>query len=557
MPPDWHLREVPADLARLYHRKGWWRDETLGQVLAAGLARAGGRDFRIHSLARPWDGTLADVAGLARAAAGGLRARGVHPGDVVAFQLPNWLEAAVTFYAASFLGAVLVPIVHFYGPKEVSHILRQSRARALVTADRFGHLDHLATLELLRPDLPDLEVVAVVNGDRPALHAGATPEGTVPFARLLDGPELTGPVPVDPGCPAAVAYTSGTTADAKGVVHAHRTLVCEVRQLGALQAPGAGPTLTGAPVAHGIGMLSGLLLPLDRGQPVHLTDVWDPGQVLEDMAASGLSAGSGSTYFLTSLLDHPALGARHLELMRHIGLGGSSIPRAVADRATRLGISIVRMYGSTEHPSTTGATHADPLEKRLGTDGRPLAGVDVRVVEVDGEGRELPAGTPGEIVSRGPDCFLGYVDPALNRAAFDSDGWYATGDVGFLDRDGWLTITDRKKDIIIRGGENVSAVEVEELLARMAGLAEVAVVAAPDRRLGEHGCAFLRLLPGAAAPDLETVRAHLEAAGLARQKWPEELRVVEELPRTPSGKVQKFALRDRLRAEAAGSAPVS
>ena len=149
------------------------------------------------------------------------------------------------------------------------------------------------------------------------------------------------------------------------------------------------------------------------------------------------------------------------------------------------------------------------------------------------------------------------MDPALNRAAFDSDGWYATGDVGFLDRDGWLTITDRKKDIIIRGGENVSAVEVEELLARMAGLAEVAVVAAPDRRLGEHGCAFLRLLPGAAAPDLETVRAHLEAAGLARQKWPEELRVVEELPRTPSGKVQKFALRDRLRAEAAGSAPVS
>ena len=151
MPPDWHLREVPADLARLYHRKGWWRDETLGQVLAAGLARAGGRDFRIHSLARPWDGTLADVAGLARAAAGGLRARGVHPGDVVAFQLPNWLEAAVTFYAASFLGAVLVPIVHFYGPKEVRYILGRSGARLLVTADRFRGIEFLELLRCPQP----------------------------------------------------------------------------------------------------------------------------------------------------------------------------------------------------------------------------------------------------------------------------------------------------------------------------------------------------------------------------------------------------------------------
>jgi acyl-CoA synthetase (AMP-forming)/AMP-acid ligase II len=550
--PDWQLRDAPAGLARLYHDRGWWRDETLGQVLAAGLDRAGHRDFRIHSRTRPWAGTLADVAGLALGVAGGLRARGVGPGDVVAFQVPNWLEAAVTFYAASFLGAVLVPIVHFYGRKEVGHILRQSRARALVTADRYGHLDYLQSLDALRPELPELELVAVVNGDRPALAPGPVPPGTIPFARLLDGPALAGPLAGDPAAPAAVAYTSGTTADPKGVVHAHRTLVFEVRQLGALQAQGAGPTLTGAPVAHGIGMLSGLLLPLDRRQPVHLTDVWDPSQVLSDMAEFGLTAGSGATYFLTSLLDDPGLTARHLSLMGHIGLGGSSIPRAVADRATALGISLVRMYGSTEHPSTTGATHDDPLEKRLATDGRVLPGVEVRVV--DAAGRDVRPGTAGEIVSRGPDCFAGYVDPALTRDAFDAEGWFATGDVGALDLDGWLTITDRKKDVIIRGGENVSAVEVEELLARLPGVAEVAVVAAPDPRLGEHACAFVRVAPGAGPPDLEAVRAHLEAAGLARPKWPEELRLVEDFPRTPSGKVQKFALRDRLRAEAAPAA---
>jgi acyl-CoA synthetase len=160
----------------------------------------------------------------------------------------------------------------------------------------------------------------------------------------------------------------------------------------------------------------------------------------------------------------------------------------------------------------------------------------------------VEVGQPGEILSRGADRFAGYTDPALTAEAVDADGWFSTGDIGVIDADGYLTITDRVKDIIIRGGENVSAAEVEQLLAHMKGVAEVAVVAAPDERLGEHGCAFFRMQPGNEPPDLEDVKAHLAAAGLTRQKWPEELRVVEELPRTPSGKVQKFVLRQRLRA---------
>ena len=169
---------------------------------------------------------------------------------------------------------------------------------------------------------------------------------------------------------------------------------------------------------------------------------------------------------------------------------------------------------------------------------------------VDEEGRDVGVGRPGEILTRGPDRFAGYTDPALTAAAIDEEGWFRTGDVGVIDADGYLTITDRVKDIIIRGGENVSAAEVEQLLAHMEGVAEVAVVAAPDERLGEHGCAFFRMQPGHEAPDLEAVRAHLAAAGLAKQKWPEELRVVDDLPRTASGKVQKFVLRQRLRSGA-------
>jgi acyl-CoA synthetase (AMP-forming)/AMP-acid ligase II len=222
------------------------------------------------------------------------------------------------------------------------------------------------------------------------------------------------------------------------------------------------------------------------------------------------------------------------------------VPAAVTERATNLGISIVRSFGSTEHPSITGNRHEAPLEKRLYTDGRPLPGVELRLV--DDDGRDVEVGEPGEILSRGPDCFVGYTDPDATRAAVDADGWYSTGDIGVLDADGYLAITDRKKDIIIRGGENVSAAEVEELLARLPGVAECAVVAAPDARLGEHACAFLRLAPAAPETALTDVRAHLERAGLARQKWPEELHVVDDFPRTASGKVQKFVLRQQLRA---------
>jgi acyl-CoA synthetase len=434
--------------------------------------------------------------------------------------------------------------VHFYGPKEVGFILRQSGARVLVTADRFGHLDFLANLDNLRPDLPDLELVAVVTDD------ADLPRDLLPFMALAGDDAIAAPARVDPSAPALVAYTSGTTADPKGVVHAHRTIGFEIRQLGAMQAPRGGPPmLVGAPVGHGIGMLSALLIPVFRREPIHLIDVWDPSVVLAAMLEDDVYSGAGATFFLTSLLDHPDFADEHRELMRHVGLGGSSVPAAVTDRADAMWISIVRMYGSTEHPSITGARHEEPREKRLYTDGHPLSGVEIRLL--DDDGKEVGSDMAGEIHSRGPDCFPGYTDRTLTNECFDAEGWYATGDVGMLDEDGYLSIVDRKKDIIIRGGENISALEVEELVLRLPGVAEVAVVAAPDARLGEHACAFVRAVPGEQVPGLDSVRAHLDAAGLARQKWPEDLRAIEEFPRTPSGKIQKFALRDGLRREQA------
>jgi acyl-CoA synthetase len=540
---DWSLRVTPAHLRSRYLHEGHWTDETLGPFLCGYLETHGALPFRIWSSERPVRSTMGAIHEQGRRLAGGLRGAGIGPGDVLAFQLPNWAEAAATFFAASMLGVVIVPIVHYYGVKEVGFALRESRARAFITADRFRRTDYVANLEAVRPSLPDLALVVMLSS-----AGGDLPAGVVSYDRMVESDPLDRLPAVDPDQPAVIAYTSGTTADPKGVIHTHRSFLAEIRQLAAIQLTAARPMLVGAPIAHAIGMLGGLLLPLYRGHAVHLTDVWDAGAVLDAMMEGDLTAGSGATVFLLSLLDHPRFTAAHTTRMPLIGLGGAPVPLAVAERAEALGVQVTRAYGSSEHPSTTGSSPSDPRAKRNATDGRPLAGVELRIVDEDG--RDVSSGAAGEIWSRGPELCAGYTDPTLTRDAFHEDGWYASGDIGVLDPDGYLTITDRKKDIIIRGGANISAAEIEELVMRLPAVAEVAVVAAPDPRLGERPFAFLRLRPGAAAPDLADMQRHLESCGLAKPKWPEQVRVVEDFPRTASGKIKKYTLRDVLRAEA-------
>jgi acyl-CoA synthetase len=523
------MRTIPADLVRRYEQEGWWTRDTMGDLLARGLAAAPEAEFRVHSAVRPWSGTFGDVERVARRLAAGLRARGVGPGDVVAFQLPNWMEAAAVFWASAFLGAVVVPIVHFYGRKEVGYILESVEPRVFVTAERFGRLEYQADLCARVP------VVGVVG---PACPRGDDPPSTprrgvnsANFEDLLGTDPMPGTVAADPAGPALIAFTSGTTRDPKGVIHSHQTLGCETRQLAEHFPPAGGPLLTVAPVGHFIGMVSALLIPVVDGAPVNLADVWDPARVLALMRSDGLTIGGGAPYYLTSLLDHPDFTPEDVAHAKYAGLGGAPVPAAVTTRLAGLGITAWRSYGSTEHPSITACHWTAPEPKRLFTDGSACPGVEVRLAD------------DGEILSRGPDLCLGYTDPVLTERAFDDEGWYRTGDVGVLDEDGYLTITDRKSDIIIRGGENISAAEVEELLLGMPAVAEAAVVAAPDARLGEHAAAVLRLRPGHPAPALREIRARLEQAGLARQKWPEEVHVMADFPRTPSGKVQKFLLR--------------
>ncbi len=249
---------VPPDLVDRYLADGLWTNETLGTMVADGLASRADVEFNVHSSARPWRGTFADVDRAARSLATSLSEEGVEPGDVVMFQLPNWVEAGITFWASAYLGAVVVPVVHFYGPKEVRYILDAVAPKVLVTPDRFGHNDYLETYDNLLVGTADEEplwlVTAAVDADLPRRATG--------FATMLDSDPMTGPIGVDPDAPAIVAFTSGTTHDPKGVVHSHRTIACETHQLDHMFPKGGPAQIIGAPVGHFIGMVNALLIPL-------------------------------------------------------------------------------------------------------------------------------------------------------------------------------------------------------------------------------------------------------------------------------------------------------
>jgi acyl-CoA synthetase (AMP-forming)/AMP-acid ligase II len=537
-------RTIPHALRERYLADGSWTDDTLGALVDRSLSAAPDTEVHVWSAERPWHGTYADLHDEARRLASALRAAGVEPGAAVAFQLPNWREAVVAFYGLALGGYVLVPVVHIYGPKEVRFILRQTKARAYISADRFGHVDYLDIVDGVEAgELPDLALHVVV-GD--ATSAAPAPVRRVGWDAVDGATAETTVAAPDPDDVCVLAYTSGTTADPKGVMHSNHTLLAELPHIATMIQPGR-PLLMGSPVTHATGMLGAVLTPMSMGEPIHLIDRWDPNRVLPIMLEANVGAGTGASVFLASLLDHPGFTPEHAARVPRVGLGGAPVPVALGERAAAHGIAIARVYGSTEHPSVTGSAFDDPAEKRHATDGTPLRGVELRLLDEDGNA--VAPGEPGEIWSRGPDLCVGYTDPELTTAAFDGDGWYRTGDLGVLDADGFLTITDRVNDVIIRGGENVSAAEVEQVIAALDEVAEVAVVAAPDRRMGEHACAVVRLSPGVDSLELRDLTDALQRTGLARQKWPEEIRIVAGFPRTASGKIRKVDLRQQLRGE--------
>ena len=519
-------------LTREWYERGFYSRETLPEALAAGCAKHAGRKLVFHAQGRTQSHAVETLYERGRSMAGALRRLGIRAGDVVGIQVPNRVEGYVAFLGAMLAGAVVLPIVHIYGAREVGYLLRESGAKALFVPDRWRRIDYLERLEGLR-DVPQLEHRIVIGEDVPA--------GCIAWDELQASGDFTQP-PLRADDLALILFTSGTTSHPKGVLHSHNSLLAELR---AAFKPEGKPSvvLSPWPAGHIAGVLSILRLYFSGEESV-LMDAWDAHAAAQLVERYRVTRSSGTPFHINSLLDAGHADGRDLSSLTDYLVGAAAVPPEVVDRCQRAGILTYRAYGSTEHPTITSGTPEHSVQKRAHTDGVLNPGCRIRIV--DDDGIDLPEGEAGEIVSQGPDQFLGYHRAELNDAAFLPGGWFRTGDIGRLDTEGFLTITDRKKDVIIRGGENIASKEVEDYLAAHPAVSEAAAVAAPDERLGERVCAFVILQPDTALT-MDDVQAHFAALQVAKQKTPERLEIVAELPRTPSGKVKKFELRERLR----------
>ena len=472
--------------------------------------------------------TFAELARRVDAAADGLLAKGITAGDVVAYQLPNWWEAVVAFLATARVGAISNPLLPSFRDAELRFTLGQSGARALFAPSVFRGHDHATMIARLRPELPALRHVAYCrDGD-----------GTGPAAEGPTSPSA--PRAVDPDDLLLLMYTSGTTAAPKGVLHTHDTLGAEIVSLARVH--GLGPddiALVPSPLTHISGVIHGILAPAILGTTAVLMDRWDPLDALRLIAAERVTYMAGAPIFLRDLARHGA--DFDTSTLRLFSCGGAAVsPELIRLARQRLPACVAkRVYGSTEFPtiSTTGAE--DGLTHGIDTEGRAIAPAEVRIV--DSEGAPLAPELEGEVQARGPECFVGYSDPALNAEAFTPDGWFRTGDLGVIGHDGYLRITGRRKEVVVRKGEKISMREVEETVAGHPAVAEAAVVALPDSEAEERACVAVVLRAGAELT-LAALGDFLGERGLARHKHPEVLEIVDALPRTDSGKVSRAAL---------------
>ncbi len=488
---------------------------------------------------------------------------GVGAGSVVAWQMPTWIETLALCAALSRLGAVQVPIIPILRHRELTFILGRTGATLFVVPSRFRGVEHLTMAEEVVAAMGASSgaagaaaAAAVGVGQEPAggasaggtcrvlvldrgdeLRADAAPGGDAPSS---GAPVTTPPSPPDAAEVRWIFATSGTEADPKLVLHSDATIIAAAA--GVARAHEMTPDDRFAfvfPVTH-VGGVQTLAESLLAGFGSILVSAFVPATSIPVLAHHGVTvAGAGTAFWLAYLAAHRARppGAPELfpAMRAMVGGGAPKPPELVHEMWRELGVPVAGGYGLTECPSCILGAVGDPIDRLADTDGRPVAGVEARI-----------AGDTGELLVRGPSRCLGYLDPATTDAAFDADGFLHTGDLATIDVDGWVTITGRLKDVIIRKGENISAKEVEDVLYRHAAVADVAIVGLPDAERGERACAVVVLAaPGAPALTLADVVAHCRAQGLGMHKLPEQLEIVTELPRNPSGKVLKYVLRER------------
>ena len=537
------LRLTP-EMVRRYTEQGAWGTTLLHDFLdrhaaerpnhQAVVSPARGRD----ELARL---TYRQLAEEVDRAAGGLRALGLGQGDVVSIQLPNWYEFLVLALATSRIGGIVNGITPIYRQYELRFILNRTASKLMVVPARFRDFDYVEMMAGLRADLPNLRHVVVVG--EPAERR----DGVLSYDAFLEhgvAGDDRAPPAIDANDVVQIAFTSGTTGEPKGVMHTHNTLRATGQGLiDHLDLRPEQVNLVLSPVGHQTGFLWGLLISLMLGGTMVFRPRWDPAEAVEEIAREGVTTTAGATPFLRDLTYAPNLTPDKVRTLRTFITAGAPIPPVVVrDGAAHLG-KIHPGWGMTEYGLGTALAATDPQQKAEVSDGRPLPWAEVRVL--DAAGRPCPPYQEGDLQIRGPGLFVGYYKrPDFNDASFTEDGFLMTGDRAYFDPDGFLRIAGRTKDIIIRGGENIPVAEIEALLYTHPKIQDVALVAMPDERLGERACAYVVPKPGAGPIDLADLTDFLLSHKIAKQKLPERVELIDALPRTMTGKVQKFQLRE-------------
>ena len=516
---------------------GYWRDQTLLDHLNRAIERTPDKTAIVAIRSESGEEkrlTYKDIGQLSNWLAAQLAQLGIGHGDVVSFQLPNWWQFPVLHLACLKLGAISNPLMTIFRERELRFMLRLAESKVFVVPTAFRGFDYAAMAENLRGELPALRHVFVVGGN-----------GNSDFAKLLapeenrDATTLLCERQLSPDDVIQLLYTSGTTGEPKGVMHTSNTMLSNLVPFAERLHLDADDVIhMPSPMAHQLGFMYGIVMPVMLGATAVLQDVFEPKEMARQIAQERVTFTMGATPFLNDLTEHVERNRASTASLRVFVSAGAPIPRALVSKARQaLGAAIISAWGMSENGAVTTTRPEDPEEKTMATDGCALPGMEVRVVDVD---RNILA--TGQLQVRGCSNFVGYLKrPELDNT--DAD----TGDLARMDAEGYIRIAGRSKDIVIRGGENIPVVEVEGLLFKHPKIAAVAIVGYPDSRLGERACAFVVPRDGASLSFAEMV-AYLKAQQMAQQYIPERLELVTELPRTPSGKVQKFKLRETAKA---------
>ena len=547
-----HDRYSEEEINR-YYEQGLWQDYTL---FAAVREQAEAQPDKVFGTDSTTSVTFAELRDRGLELALGLTRRGIGPGDRVAVQIPSWTEFFVISAALARIGAVIVPIMPIYRRDEVGYIVETAGVKLVITTDTYRGFDHAGLFLDLRRECQTLDSVVVLRGE-------TVPDGAIPFADL--------PVSIDdaaaaereigdgvgPDEPFVVVFSSGTTSRPKGCLHTFNTMACGARLLGRAWGYSSADVQFGpSPVTHTTGLVTSFVMPLIHGAASHLMEQWEPREGLERIAKFQCTGCVSATTFLQMVLNVFDPDAHDASSMRFWTSAGAPIPGSFVREARTAfpDMQVLSLYGRTENITTTMCTLEDDPERSITSDGSALPLQEVRIV--DELGQEVAHGEHGDIAYRGAMNCLEYINqPEETAANYTADGFHRSGDLGTMDDDGYVRVTGRLKDIVIRGGLNISVRQVEDLLTAHPAVGDIAVVGMPDEKMGEKVCAYVVPAPEREPLTLEQIRDYLLGEGLAIQKVPERLELVETLPTTATGKIQKHVLRADIAAklEAQGS----